>query len=133
MGPKERRSTTLSPLEEAACVAVRVHARLPLDDLFLVMRDAIPHLTRSTLHRALQRHGVSRLPRPPKDRGKRFKPYEIGYFHLDIAELRVAGGKAFLFVAVDRTSKLVFARIYRQATKMVATGFPNFFIVRSTY
>lgn len=38
---------------------------------------------------------------------------EIGYFHLDIAELRCEGGEAYLFVAVERTSKLVFAEIYR--------------------
>ena len=30
MGPKERRSTVLSPMEEAAIVALRVQARLPL-------------------------------------------------------------------------------------------------------
>ena len=73
MGPKERRSSVLTALEEAAVVAVRVQARLPLDDLFAVMRDAVPHLTRSALHRALQRHGVSRLAREPKEKGKRFK------------------------------------------------------------
>jgi transposase InsO family protein len=87
------------------------------------MRDAVPHLTRSALHRALQRHGVSRLPQEPKEKGKRFKAYEIGYFHLDIAELRTAEGKAFLFVAVDRTSKLVVARLYRKATKLAAQAF----------
>ena len=123
MGPRERRSSVLTALEEAAVVAVRVQARLPLDDLFAVMRDAVPHLTRSALHRALQRHGVSRLPREPKEKGKRFKAYEIGYFHLDIAELRTAEGKAFLFVAVDRTSKLVVARLYRKATKLAAQAF----------
>jgi transposase InsO family protein len=56
-------------------------------------------------------------------RPKKFKDYEIGYFHIDIAELRYEGGKAFLYVAVDRTSKLVFARIYRSATKLAAAGF----------
>lgn len=33
MGPKERRSTVLSPMEEAAIVTMRVQARLPLDDV----------------------------------------------------------------------------------------------------
>ena len=102
---------------------MRVPARLPLDDLFAVMPDAIPRLTRSTLHRTLRRHGVSRLPREPKEKGKRFKAYEIGYVHLDIAELRTAAGKAFLFVAVDRTSKLAVARLYRKATKLAAQAF----------
>ena len=118
MGPKERRSTVLSPMEEAAIVALRVHARLPLDDVFVALKDVIPHLTRSSLHRCLQRYGISRLPKADREKPKKFKQYEIGYFHIiDIAELRYEGGKGFLFVAVDRTSKLVFARIYRKATK----------------
>ncbi|MFJ5489321.1 IS481 family transposase, partial [Hansschlegelia beijingensis] len=123
MGPKERRSSTLSAIEEAAIVALRVQARLPLDDVFVALKDVIPHLTRSSLHRCLQRHGISRLPKADREKPKRFKAYEIGYFHIDIAELRYEGGKAYLFVAVDRTSKLVFARIYRKATKLVAAGF----------
>ena len=50
------------------------------------------------------------------------KAYEIGYFRIDIAELRNEGDKANLFVALDRTSSFVFARIYRKATKLVAAG-----------
>lgn len=123
MGPKQRRSTVLTELEEAAVVAVRMHARLPLDGLFVVLRDVIPHLTRSSLHRCLVRHGVSRLPKAERGEVKRFKAYELGYFHIDICELRLAEGKAFLFIAVDRTSKFVFARLYRKATKVVARGF----------
>jgi transposase InsO family protein len=123
MGPKERRSTVLSALEEAAVVSLRVQARLPLDDVYIALKDVIPHLSRSSLHRCLQRHGISRLPKADREKPKRFKSYEIGYFHIDIAELRYEGGKAFLFVAVDRTSKIVVARIYRKATKLVAAGF----------
>jgi transposase-like protein len=123
MGPKERRSTVLAPMEEAAIVALRVHARLPLDDVFVALKDVIPTLTRSSLHRCLQRHGISRLPKADREKPKPFKKYEIGYFHIDIAELRFEGGKGFLFVAVDRTSKLVFARIYRKATKLAAAAF----------
>lgn len=123
IGPKERHSSTLSAIEEAAIVALRVQARLPLDGVFVALKDVIPRLTRSSLHRYLRRHGISRLPKADREKSKRFKAYEIGYFHLDIAELRYEGGKAYLFVAVDRTSKLVFARIYRKATKLVAAGF----------
>ena len=105
MGPRERKSTTLTPLKEAAIVAFRVHTRLPLDDVFCALKPSIPALTRSTLHRCLQRHGVSRLPRPARERRGRFKDYEIGYFHIDVCEVRVEQGKAYLFVAVGRTSK----------------------------
>ena len=61
MGPKEVRSTVLSVEEEAAVVAFRRHTLLPLDDCLYALQASIPHLTRSSLHRCLQRHGISRL------------------------------------------------------------------------
>ena len=123
MGPSRRKSTVLTPLEEAAIVAFRVQTRLPLDDVFCALKPSIPSLTRSTLHRCLQRHGVSRLPRPAREPKGRFKDYEIGYFHLDVCEVRAEQGKAHLFVAVDRTSKFAFARLYRRATTLTAAAF----------
>lgn len=90
MGPHVRRSSTLSEREKAAVVAFRVQTRLPLDDVFLALRGSIPALTRSTLHRGLQRQGVSRLPRQARPRRGQCKQYEIGYCHVDIAEVRTA-------------------------------------------
>ena len=123
MAPKERRSTVLSPIEEAAIAALSVQARLPLDDFYIALKDVIPQLTRSSLHCCLQRHGISRLSKADREKPMKFKDYEIGYFHIDIAELRYEGGKGFLFVAVDRTSKLDLVRIYRKATKLAAAAF----------
>ena len=61
-GPKQARSTVLSAEEEAIIVAFRRHTLLPLDDCLYALQATIPHLTRSSLHRCLQRHGISRLP-----------------------------------------------------------------------
>src|SRR5262249_53918946 len=61
-GPKEPRSTSLSVEEEAIIVAFRRHTLLPLDDCLYALQATIPRLTRSSLHRCLQRHGISRLP-----------------------------------------------------------------------
>src|SRR5882757_932621 len=61
-GPREPHSTVLSLEEEAAIVAFRKHTLLPLDDCLYALQPTIPHLTRSSLHRCLQRHGISRLP-----------------------------------------------------------------------
>ena len=55
MGPKEVRSTVLTPEEEAIIVAFRRHTLLPLDDCLYGLQPSIPHLTRSALHRCLQR------------------------------------------------------------------------------
>ena len=61
-GPKEAKSTVLSIEEEAIIVAFRRHTLLPLDDCLYALQPTIPHLTRSSLHRCLQRQGISRLP-----------------------------------------------------------------------
>src|SRR5882724_3387356 len=71
MGPKTPKSTVLTPAEEAIVVAFRQKTLLPLDDVLGCLRDTIPNLSRSALHRCLQRHGISRLPAPrPKDCGR---------------------------------------------------------------
>ena len=125
MGPKEPRSTVLSTEEEAIIVAFRKHTLLPLDDCLYALQDTIPHLTRSSLHRCLQRHGISRLPEVEGDKApkKKFKTYPIGFFHIDIAEVRTAEGKLYLFIAIDRTSKVAFARLVERATTVTAITF----------
>ena len=125
MGPKEVRSSVLSPEEEAMCVAFRRHTLLALDDCLYALQATIPHLSRSALHRLFQRHDISRLPDMEGDKPKRskFKRYPIGYVHIDIAEVRTDEGKLYLFVAIDRTSKFAFVKFVEKAGKMAAAQF----------
>jgi transposase-like protein len=125
MGPKEPRSTVLTVAEEAIAVAFRKHTLLPLDDCLYALQATIPHLTRSSLHRCYQRHGISRLPDIEGDKPakKAFKAYPIGYFHIDIAEVQTREGKLFLFVAIDRTSKFAFAQLAEKANRVTAAAF----------
>jgi transposase InsO family protein len=124
-GPKAPHSTVLSLEEEAIIVAFRKHTLLPLDDCLYALQPTIAHLTRSSLHRCLQRHGVGRLPDVEGDKPtkKKFKTYPIGYFHIDIAEVQTAEGKLYLFVAIDRTSKFAFTELHSKAGKMAAAQF----------
>ena len=124
-GPSEPKSTVLSLEDEAVIVAFRRHTLLPLDDCLYALQPTIPHLTRSSLHRCLQRHGISRLPETDGDKPLRskFKRYPIGFFHIDIAEVRTAQGKLYLLVAIDRTSKFAFAELHEKATRRVAGNF----------
>ena len=125
MGPKSPRSTVLTAQEEATVVAFRKQTLLSLDDCLYALQATIPHLTRSSLHRCLQRHGISRLPEIAGDKPAKqpFKRYPIGYFHIDIAEVRTEEGKLHLFVAVDRTSKISFAQLHKSASVNIAAGF----------
>src|SRR5215213_7895103 len=135
MGPKQPRSTVLTPEEEAVIVAFRRHTLLPLDDCLYALQPTIPHLRRSSLHRCFQRHGIARLPDIEGDKPKRsrFKPYPIGYFHLDIAEVHTEEGRLYLFVAIDRTSKFAFAELHEKATRRVAGDFLRHLIAAVPY
>ena len=124
-GPKQAKSTVLTAEEEAVIVAFRRYTLLPLDDCLYALLPTIPNLSRSSLHRCLQRHGIGRLPdvdgtTPSK---KKFKAYPIGYFHIDIAEVRTAEGRLYLFVAIDRTSKFAYVELHERATTSVSRKF----------
>jgi hypothetical protein len=93
-GPREPKCTMLSIEDEAIIVAFRRHTLLPLDDCLYALQPTIPYLTGSSLHRCLQRHGISRLSEVKGDKPgeKKFKVNPIGYFHIDIAEVRPPEG-----------------------------------------
>src|SRR5215212_9484465 len=107
MGPSRRRSL------------------LPLDDVLGCLRESIPKLTRSALHRCLVRHGISRLPKDPESTSKRgrFAETRIGYVHIDHCELRLAQGKLHMFLAIDRVSKFTHVAFFDAATKMNGATF----------
>jgi len=134
-GPKQPTSTVLSTEEEAIIVAFRRHTLLPLDDCLYALQATIPHLTRSSLHRCLQRHGISRLPEVEgnKPNKHKFNTYPIGYFHIDIAEVRTKEGKLHLFVAIDRTSKFAFVALHEKADRPTAVCFLEALIAAVPY
>ena len=124
MGPTAPQSTVLSADEETLIVEFRRHTLLPLDDCLYALQATIPHLTRSSLHRLLQRHAISRLPNTEGTRPRQpFKAYPIGYIHIDLAEVWTEEGKLYLFVAIDRVSKFAFAELHDRATRRIAADF----------
>ncbi len=124
-GPKQAQSTVLSAEDKAVVVAFRRHTLLPLDDCLYALQATIPRLTRSSLHRCLQRHGISRPPELESAApGKRkFKTYPLGYFHIDIVEVQTAQGRLYLLVAIDRVTKFAFVERHEKATRSIAGDF----------
>ena len=153
MGPRSPHSTVLSEAEEAMIVEFRRRTLLPLDDVLGCLRDSIPKLTRSSLHRGHPSHRCdgTRLPgtawhlplpsacfpaatppepwqAPPKaddetPRRGKFAQTAIGYVHIDISELRLSQGKLMMFLAIDRVSRFVFVEFRDNAAKMNAAAF----------
>ena len=125
MGPMPA-STVLTVEQEAMAVAFRRHPLLPLDDCLYALQAMIPYQSRSAWHRCFQRHGIRRLPlgedgpSPPK---KKFKDCPVGYLPVDFAGVRTEEGRQYLFMAIDRNSKVAFAELHLWAKRMVAAAF----------
>jgi transposase-like protein len=124
-GPRHPHPTVLTAEQEAVIVAFRKRTLLALDDCLYALQAGIPLLTRPSLHRCLQRHGISRLPEVEGDKPakKEFAKYAIGYFHLDIAEVHTEQGRLYLSVAIDRTSKFAYAELHPDQTRTTACRF----------
>ena len=125
VGPRVAHSTVLSVEEEAMIVAFRRHTLLALDHCLYALQPTLPHLARSSLHRCLQRNGISRRPEIKGDKPaqQKFKTYPIGYFYIGVAEVRTKEEKLYLFVAIDRTSKFAFVQLQEQAGRPTAMSF----------
>jgi transposase-like protein len=125
---KTRRGS-LSELEEKVICIFRKTTLLSLDDCYIALKDEINSLTRSNLHRCLQRNDLSDLkdllPKSEEKKKKKFKEYELGFVHIDIADINISSGKFYLFVSIERLSKMVYAKIYKNKTIKEATDFLN--------
>jgi len=124
-GPITIRSSLSATEQQIVCEFRRV-SKLPLDDVLMALKDKIPALTRSNLHRCLKRNGLNILPKEesasPREK-KKFKDYPIGFVHIDITEVRTDQGKCYIFVGIDRASKYVYLEIYEKMTTENSTTF----------
>ena len=110
----EPASTVLSA--EQMAVAFRQHTLLPLDDCLYALQATIPLLSRSALPRCFQRRGISRLPH--------WLPARRFCRSADRGRAPVAPKCLMrIFVAIDRTSKVVFAELHPRAKRVVAAEF----------
>jgi transposase InsO family protein len=104
-------------VEEALIVELRRDVGLSLDDIVEVMKRCVnPKLSRSAIHRAMQRLGVAQRPvkqedRPPAGSGT-FEATTCGFIHIDLKYLpRLEGQPAYVFVAIDRATRFAHIEI----------------------
>lgn len=123
-----RGSTTghgkLTPEEESIIVRFREHTLLPLDDCLYALQAQIPHLSRSSLHRCLQRHRISRLSAASgTDVSIGQDMSALGDVHIDLAQVRSHDGSHFLFNTIEQASKFVFVQMGSQGDAAAASDF----------
>ena len=121
IGPKSALSLTQ---QQVICEFRRV-SKLPLDDVYIALKDQIPELSRSNLHRCLKRNNLNVLPKEEVVllEKKKFKDYPIGFVHIDITQVSTKEGKCYLFVAIDRTIKYVYVELHPASTVELSESF----------
>lgn len=104
-------------VEEALIVELRRDVGLSLDDIVEVMKRCVnPNLSRSAIHRAMQRLGVAQRPARPEDKptagSGTFEATTCGFIHIDLKHLpRLEGQPAYVFVAIDRVTRFAHIEI----------------------
>jgi len=119
-------TTSLSDIEERLVCELRTELALSLDDIVEVMhRCANPALSRSAIHRALKRNGISKKPAAAKDKPNRFETdHPLGFVHLDVKHLsRLRRKPAYAFVAIDRASRYVYLEVLPDRKAATAKAF----------
>jgi transposase-like protein len=114
----------LSPLEKEIIRVIRTLTWMSLDDLTDTVTKIIPNANRSNIQRTLKAFNMNRVPQEQKEKAKKFKEYEPGYLHIDVTYLpKFEGKKYYLFVAIDRATRLLYYKVYENKSSENAVDF----------
>lgn len=96
------------------------------------LESKIEKINPSNVYRTLKSFGINSAPEEKKAEWKKFKEYLPGFIHIDVAYLPVIEGKRqYLFVAIDRATRLIYFKPYDSKTAENAKAFlkecKNFF------
>src|SRR5881397_1427500 len=125
-----RMTTNLSAMEETLVCELRTALQLPLDDTVEVMRRCINgSLSRSAIHRCLQRHAISQRKKPDRPSVGIFEQASVGFIHIDLKHLpALQRRKSYAFVAIDRATRYVYLEIHPNRDGGTAAGFLKRFL-----
>lgn len=103
----------LNDVEKAIIISMRRSSWMKLDELTDILSVSNANYKRSNIYSTLVANNISRIPEAKRDEAKRFKEYSPGFIHIDVTYLPKLGGKKqYLFVAIDRATRLLFYQIY---------------------
>lgn len=115
---------SLTSSEQDILVGLRKSTWLPLDEITEQFFSENPNRYRSAVYRTFKRHSVNRVPKEVKEKAKKFKEYSIGYLHIDVTYLpRINNSKYYLFVAIDRATRLLYYQVYSEKSSTNARDF----------
>lgn len=107
----------LTDLEKAIALSLRKSTWLPLDEVWEILMDMNPEISRSSVYRTFKNEQVNTVPKEKRDIAKKFKEYQPGFIHIDVTYMPKFNGQAYyLFVAIDRCTRSMIYRVYENKT-----------------
>ena len=108
---------SLSELTKAVAISLRKSSWMPIDEVWEALLVENPEISRSSIYRLFLKEKINVVPKEQKDKAKKFKEYDPGYLHIDVTYLpKLDGKKHYLYVAIDRCTRVMIYYIYEQKT-----------------
>lgn len=128
----------LSDIAQSLIVSIRKSTWFSIDQVWEMMLEKDNSIKRINVYRCFKKNNINKKPAEVKEKLKKFKEYEPGYVHIDVTYLpKLNGIKYYLFVAIDRASRLMYYRIYKDKSAQSAQDFfdeiLNFFPIVISY
>ncbi|AFM02517.1 integrase family protein [Bernardetia litoralis DSM 6794] len=107
----------LSEVEKELIKKMRTSTWMSLEEVTECIQQVNSTISRSSVYRCFVKEKINTIPTEKKQEAKKFKAYQPGYLHIDVTYLpKLEGKAAYLFVAIDRATRLLFYKIYDQKT-----------------
>jgi transposase-like protein len=107
----------LSEVEKEIIKKMRTSTWMSLEEVLECIKQVNSSISKSSVYRYFVKENINKIPTEKKEEAKKFKAYQPGYLHIDVTYLPKFDGKpAYLFVAIDRATRLLFYKIYDQKT-----------------
>ena len=114
----------LTPVHEALVVSIRNTTWASRQEIVELLKDAGISISESSVYRCLVNNGVNRKPKEVRQAYSKFKEYTPGYIHMDVTYLpKIDGKRYYLFVAIDRATRMMFYFIYEEKSAENAADF----------
>jgi len=115
---------TFNIFEREIILTVRRMTWMPLDDLVDSVKDIFFKANRTNVYRVLLKANLNKKPKELRRKAQKFKEYKPGFLHVDVTYLPVINGiRKYLFVAIDRATRVVYFEVYDHKTAKNAKTF----------
>jgi hypothetical protein len=115
---------SLSEVEKELILSIRKTTWWSAEQIVDSLNGQIARINKSNVSRLFIAAHLNKLSEEEKEKHKQFKEYLPGFIHVDVAYLPVIDGKRwYLFVAIDRATRLIYFEVYENKTAINAVQF----------